>query len=81
MAATCDDSIAELSCIGTEAFLYRLGAGPTYSRSAGRLAKVHSIATFNSAIQGGRVAKVVEIGGAGPEAWWSGSGGEVKVGG
>jgi hypothetical protein len=29
----------------------------------------------------GRVAKVVEIGGAGSEAWWSGSGGEVKVGG
>jgi hypothetical protein len=29
----------------------------------------------------GRVAKMVEIGGAGPEAWWSGSGGEVKVGG
>ena len=29
----------------------------------------------------GRVAKVVEIGGAGPKAWWSGSGGEVKVGG
>jgi hypothetical protein len=30
---------------------------------------------------GGRVAKVVEIGSAGPKAWWSGSGGEVKVGG
>ena len=29
----------------------------------------------------GRVAKMVEIGGAGPEAWWSGSSGEVKVGG
>ena len=29
----------------------------------------------------GRVAKLVEIGGAGPQAWWSGSGGEVKVGG
>jgi hypothetical protein len=24
---------------------------------------------------------MVEIGGAGPKAWWSGSGGEVKVGG
>jgi hypothetical protein len=32
-------------------------------------------------LQKGRVAKVVEIGGAGSEAWWSGSGGEVKVGG
>jgi hypothetical protein len=29
----------------------------------------------------GRVAKVVEIGGAGSKAWWCGSGGEVKVGG
>ena len=30
----------------------------------------------------GRVAKLVEIGGAAPRpAWWSASGGEVKVGG
>jgi hypothetical protein len=29
----------------------------------------------------GRVAKVVKIGGAGPEARWSGSDGEVEVGG
>jgi hypothetical protein len=29
----------------------------------------------------GRVARLVEIGGAVPKAWWSGSGGEVKVGG
>jgi hypothetical protein len=28
----------------------------------------------------GHVAKVVEIDGAGPEAWWLGSDGEVKVG-
>jgi hypothetical protein len=29
----------------------------------------------------GRVARLVDIGGVGPGAWWSGSGGEVKAGG
>jgi hypothetical protein len=36
----------------------------------------------DSGVKRGRVAKLVEIGGAGPEvAWWGGSGGEVKLGG
>jgi hypothetical protein len=39
------------------------------------------VAPQTAASRVGRVARLVEIGGAVPKAWWSGSGGEVKVGG
>ena len=51
-------------------------------RALRRSSTLHLTTIDTCALWLGRVAKLVEIGGAGPEvAWWGGSGGEVKLGG
>jgi hypothetical protein len=79
-----DTSAAEVVGVVRIGSIEAVGArSDAFAPGSAVLAGGHTWTHFKGAIQGifGRVAKMVEIGGAGPEAWWSGSGGEVKVGG